>query len=178
MLDFFSPLKNQILYPKAALEKRAECSQLGPSPLSTVEYVSCCYNLNCIILCNFQMSFCSISHDEWTCWATVKQVCLSILLLPKPASVTISSRLCSHLVSGIVLNLYGFCWEQLGPFCIFTSVQWLRLEFCSTSFKHQIQTDEQSCMLYILVRRNSSFSGSLLHVLAVDTVLRHSWFLM
>lgn len=38
-----------------------------------------------------------------------KCVFLYFCCWPKPASVTILSRLSSHLVGRIVLNLYGFC---------------------------------------------------------------------
>lgn len=76
-----------------------------------------------------------------------KCIFLYICCWPKPASVTLLSRLCSHLVSGVVLNLYGFCWEPARSI--------LHIHRCSATetwvlfnlFKHWTQTNEQSCML-------------------------------
>lgn len=132
------------------------------------------------------MSFYSISHDEWICCATVKQVCLSILLL------LAKSSFCHYFVVDSVhtwcVELYwiyvGSTENQLGPFYAFISVQWLRPEssFISSSNGHRLITSLMCCIRYwklLLVKSSSPVSPVLFCCPSSSLwVLRHSWLLI
>lgn len=133
------------------------------------------------------MSFCSISHDEWICCATVKQVCYLHTFASGQIQLLslFCSRFCPHLVRWVVLNLCRFYWEPTGSvLCVHQcSVidTWVQFHL----FEQWTQTDHQSYVLHQILKAVNLSKEAVLSlqfssgVLAADSELSGiagSWF--